>query len=78
LINKIRSGDYENLKWEYKKKKEKIVKKYKSNLKIKLRWMCDVLSIRDVSELKTRFLGKMDLGEFKCYIKGRELIIKIS
>lgn len=78
LIKDIRSGVYDNEKWEYKKdKKEKIVKKYKSDLKIKLRWMANMLSIRDVSELKKRILEKIDLKQLNCYTKDNELIIKI-
>ncbi|MBK5242070.1 hypothetical protein [Clostridium sp.] len=77
LIKDLKAGIYDNEKWEYKNKNVKIVQKYKSNLKIKLRWICNVLSIRDVSELNTRLLGKMDLKELRCYIKDKELIIKI-
>lgn len=78
LITNIREGTYNNEKWEYKKgKKEKVVKKYKSDLKIKLRWIANMISIRDISELKKRILEKIDLKELNCYTKDNELIIKI-
>lgn len=78
LIEDIRKGIYHNEKWEHKKcKKEKVVKKYKSNLKVKLRWIADMISIRDISELKKRILEKIDLKELNCYTKDNELIIKI-
>ena len=76
IINDIRAGTYNDEKWEHKNKTEKIVKKYKSDLKVKLRWMANVLSIRDVSELKNRVLPSLELNELNCYVKNKELIIK--
>lgn len=77
LIEDIRNGDYENEKWEHKKgKKEKVVKKYKYDLKVMLRWIANSISIRDVYELRERVLKKTNLDDMNCYVKGDELIIK--